>query len=311
MRKCSKSNCKNWAFYVSPLNGRSFCQECFTAFFINKVRRTISRKKMFTTNDRIMIAVSGGADSVCLLHVLKNIETKFPKVELIAMTIDEGIVGYRDGALKLAQENSERAGVEFSVVSFKELYGASLDEIVANTAGEKGVLKPCSICGVLRRKAINIAARELGADRVATGHNLDDEAQTVLLNLLRGDILHLARLNTPIQKHEKLIPRVKPLENIPEPEIPLYLYVNKIQYHTFSCPYAEDAMRTDIRQFLYRQEQKHPGTLHSILRSFEKIQPVLQKSMGSDGIRLCKICLEPSVSEICKACKIIEKENFT
>ncbi|MFQ6123016.1 MAG: TIGR00269 family protein [Candidatus Heimdallarchaeota archaeon] len=257
-----------------------------------------------------MIAVSGGADSVCLLHVLKNIETKYPKVELIAVTIDEGIVGYRDGALKLAQENAKRVGVDFSVVSFKELYTASLDELVTNSAGKKGALKPCSICGILRRKAINIAAQELEADRVATGHNLDDEAQTVLLNLLRGDILHLARLNTPIQKHKKLIPRVKPLENIPEPEIPLFLYVNEIRYHTFRCPYAEDAMRTDIRQFLYRQEQKHPGTLHGILRSFEKIQPVLQQSMGAEEIRLCKICSEPSVSEICKACQILEKENF-
>ncbi len=310
MYKCSTSKCNKGAFYVSPLNGRSFCQECFTTFFINRIKRTISRKKMFTPNDRIMIAVSGGADSVCLLHVLKNIEVKFPKVELIAVTIDEGIVGYRDGALKLAQGNAERAGVDFSVVSFEELYGTSLDELVAKTAGEKGVLKPCSICGVLRRKAINIAARELGADRVATGHNLDDEAQTVLLNLLRGDIFHLARLNTPIQKHKKLIPRVKPLENIPEPEIPLFLYINEIQYHTFRCPYAENAMRTDIRQFLYHQEQKHPGTLYGILRSFEEIQPMLQQSMGSGGIRLCKICFEPSVSEICKACQILEQENF-
>ena len=277
------------------------------AFFIRRVRRTISRKKMFSPDDRLMVALSGGADSVCLLHVLKTIEAKFPKVELIAVTIDEGIAGYREGALNIAQENAERVEVEFSVFSFKELYGISLDELVTKTTTENNVLKPCSICGVLRRKAINIAARELGADRVATGHNLDDEAQTILLNILRGDIVHLARFNAPVQKHEKLIPRVKPLEKVPEPEIPLFLYLNEIQYHTVQCPYAEDAMRTDIRQFLYRQEKKHPGTLHSILSSFEKIQPMLQRNLGAEGILLCKICSEPSVSELCKACQILEK----
>jgi len=265
---------------------------------------------MFALDDRIMVAISGGADSVCLLHVLKTIEVNFPKVELIAVTIDEGIAGYREGALKFAKGNAERADVEFSVISFKDLYGISLDELVAKTAEEKGSLKPCSICGVLRRKAINTAAWELGVDRVATGHNLDDEAQTILLNILRSDIGHLARLNASVRKHERLIPRVKPLENVPEPEIPLYLYITEIPYHNTQCPYAETAMRTDIRQFLYQQEKKHPGTLYGILHSFEKIQAALQRNLGHEAIRLCKICSEPSVREICKACRILENATY-
>jgi uncharacterized protein (TIGR00269 family) len=305
MRNCSTNKCENQAFYVSPLNGRSFCVECFNTFFIRRIQRTISQKKMFAPDDRIMVAVSGGADSVCLLHALKTIETKFPKVELIAVTIDEGIVGYREGALQLARRNAEQLKVEFVEFSFKQLYDISLDELVAKNSGTPGALKPCSLCGVLRRKAINTAAWKLGADRVATGHNLDDEAQTVLLNILRGDIGHLTRFNSAIRKHERLIPRVKPLERVPEPEISLYLYLNKIPYHTFQCPYAESAMRTDVRQFLYQQENKHPGTLYGILRSFEKIQEALQRNTESKEMCLCKICSEPSIQEVCKACKIL------
>ncbi len=293
-------------FYVSSLNGRCFCVDCFKAFFIKRISQTITSKKMFSPNDRIMVAVSGGADSVCLLHSLKIIEKRFPKVELIAVTIDEGIAGYREGALELAKLNAERSGVEFAVYSLKELYGVSLDELISKTEKVNGALKACSLCGVLRRKAINTAARELGADRVATGHNLDDETQTILLNLLRGDINHLTRFNSTIRKHKQLIPRVKPLERVPEPEISLYLYINDIPYHNVHCPYAESAMRTDVRNFLYQQENKHPGTLYGIQNAFKRIQESLQKNIESKGIRLCQICSEPSVNEICKACMILE-----
>jgi len=260
---------------------------------------------MFAPDDRIMVAISGGADSVCLLHALKTIETKFPKVELIAVSIDEGVAGYREGALKFAKLNAERLNVEFVVFTFHQLYDISLDELVTKSNKKNGSLKPCSLCGVLRRKAINTAAWQLGADRVATGHNLDDEAQTVLLNILRGDIGHLTRFNSSVQKHKRLIPRVKPLERVPEPEISLYLYLNKIPYHNVQCPYAESAMRTDTRQFLYQQEKKHPGTLYGILHSFDKIQKSLQRNAERIEMHLCKICSEPSVEEVCKACKIL------
>jgi len=269
-----------------------------------RVRTTISKYEMLRLDDKIMVAVSGGKDSVTLLHILTKIEKAFPKAEVCAVTVDEGIRGYRDEALKVAAKNCRKLGVEHVVVSFKEMYGYKLDEIVAMAQGEE--LTPCSYCGVLRRRALNVAAREADADKLATAHNLDDEVQTIILNIIHGDAPRIARVKPVLDEaHPRLIRRIKPLCEVPEREIALYAYMKKIEFQNIPCPYARTALRSDIRTMLNRIEEKHPGIKFTIFKSIEKIRPALEAAAKEAKIKDCKICGEPTAGEICKPCQML------
>ena len=190
---CSKCQ-KREAFFHRAYSGETLCRRCFAQSIEDKVRFTITRYRMLNFDDHLAVAVSGGKDSLSLLHILAKLKRHRPQTTLTAVTVDEGIEGYRNEALAAAAENCRRLEVPHHVVSFKELYGFTLDEIVQKTrCGSQAELTACAYCGVLRRKAINIGAREVGANKVATAHTLDDEAQTVLMNIFRGDITRLAK----------------------------------------------------------------------------------------------------------------------
>ncbi|MDI6904508.1 MAG: TIGR00269 family protein [Candidatus Bathyarchaeia archaeon] len=297
------------AFFFRPYSGESLCRRCFIKSIEHKVRATIAKYKMLEYNDRIAVAVSGGKDSLSLLHILAKIEQKYPKASLVAVSVDEGIRGYRDKAIKMAAENCEKLGIKHHIVSFKQLYGYTLDQIVKRLKRKGGDgLTPCAYCGVLRRKAINIAARDVKADKFATAHTLDDEAQTILLNILHGDALRIAR-EKPItdEVHSKLVQRIKPFCEVPEKETALYAYIRKIRFQSMPCPYASEAMRNDIRIFLNRMEQKHAGIKFTIFRSIEKIQPALEKAVRKEGLKECNKCGEPTTAEICKPCQMLRQ----
>jgi len=297
------------AVFMRPYSGERLCRKCFLKSIEDKVRATIAKYEMFEPDDHIMIAVSGGKDSVSLLHMLAEIEKAFPKASLCAVTVDEGIKGYRDEALKFAVKNCRKLGVEHTVTSFKELYGVKLDDLV-KTLGEKkqGGLTPCAYCGVLRRRALNLAAREAGASKLATAHNLDDEAQTILLNILHGDALRIARVKPVLaERHPKLVKRVKPLCEVPEKETTLYAYLKRIEFQSTPCPYASTALRNDIRTMLNRMEEKHAGTKFTVFRSIEKIRPALEKMAEAEKLRDCKICGEPTTDETCKPCRMLQE----
>ena len=265
---------------------------------------------MFEPDDKVAVAVSGGKDSLSLLHIMAKIEKDFPKATLSAVIVDEGIKGYRDEAMRIAIKNCERLGVDYLTVSFKELYGYTLDEIVKRTKDAK--LTPCSYCGVLRRRAINVGARSAGVDKVATAHNLDDETQTALLNIIHGDPLRILRVKpvlTPVQSG--LIQRVKPLCEVPEREIALYAYVKQIEFQSVPCPYAGSALRNDVRNILNRLEEKHPGMKYTIYRSMEKIRTVLEETGLKAELRRCEICGEPTVREVCQTCQILQELKST
>lgn len=298
------------AFFLRAYSGELLCRRCFCQSIERKVRTTISRYKMFEPDDKVAVAVSGGKDSLSLLHIMAKIESEFPKASLSAVIVDEGIKGYRDEAMRIATRNCERLGVEYLTVSFKELYGYTLDEIVKVTKDAR--LTPCSYCGILRRRAINVEARSAGADKVATAHNLDDETQTALLNIIHGDPLRILRVKpvqTPVQPG--LIQRVKPVCEVPEREIALYAYVKQIEFQSVPCPYAGFALRNDVRNILNRLEEKHPGMKYTIYRSVEKIRTVLQETGMKAELRSCEICGEPTVKEICQTCWILQELKST
>jgi uncharacterized protein (TIGR00269 family) len=297
------------AFFYRRYSGERLCRRCFRRSVEDKVRATIAKYRMLEFDDRIAVAVSGGKDSLGLLNVLVKLERSQPKASLVAVTVDEGIRDYRDEALKVAAEACGRVGTEHRVVSFKELFGVTLDEIVKRER-EKGPgrVTPCAYCGVLRRKALNLAAREVEADKLATAHTLDDEAQTILLNVFHGDVWRLAK-EKPVtdEVHPKLVRRIKPFCEIPERETALYAYTGKTAFQSRPCPYASEAFRTDVRTMLNRIEERHPGTKFTIFNSMEKLRPAIEELAEGEGLAECARCGEPTTEKICRTCRMLEQ----
>lgn len=258
---------------------------------------------MLAYNDHIAVAVSGGKDSLTLLHLLAKLEERYPRTKLTAVSVDEGIDGYRDEALNLARNACANLGVEQLVVSYHELFGTTADEIARLKLGET----PCAYCGVFRRKAINKAAVMVGATKIATAHNLDDEVQTVLLNMLHGDPLRIVR-SGPVLKDPggRFLPRIKPLCDIPEKEIVLYAYLTGIEFQSVACPHGHEALRNDIRSFLNQMEIKHPGTKFTLLRSAERLRTQMGSDVPVPKLHECVKCGDPTPHELCEACMMLE-----
>jgi uncharacterized protein (TIGR00269 family) len=296
-------------FFFRPYSGERLCRKCFVESIEAKVRATVAKYQMFSFDDRIAVAVSGGKDSISLLHVLTKMERHHPEASLVAVTVDEGIKGYRDEALEIAAANCKKLGIKYHVVSFKELYGFTLDEIVARKElNGRRELTSCAYCGVLRRKALNVVARDVGADKIATAHTLDDEVQTILMNIFRGDILRLAK-EKPVTDdvHPRFVRKVKPFCEIPEKESTLYAYVKNVRFQDVPCPYASEALRNDVRLMLNRMEEKHAGTKFTVFKSIERIRPALDEIVKKGDLKECVECGEPSSSDLCRTCEMLRQ----
>ena len=263
---------------------------------LDRVKRTINKYKMFEWNSRIAVGVSGGKDSLVLLHLLHEIESSRPNAELIAVCIDEGVSGYRDEALRLAEKNCRKLDIEMYTLSFRELFDETMDQI----AVKERELGACSYCGVLRRRALNEAAKQVDADRLATGHNLDDMAQSVLLNILRGDTHRIDSFNPGGQQLEDYVKRVKPLCEVPERETTYYAFIDKMEFQSLPCPYADEAMRSDARRFLNQMEHKRPGTKFIVYQTGLKIRGNSEKQV----LNRCEICGAPTPGRICRTCEL-------
>ncbi len=168
-----------------------------------------------------------------------------------------------------------------------------------------GEYTPCTYCGVFRRKLMNDEARSIGAKYLATGHNLDDMAQSVMMDFVRGDADRLARLGPHDIVQPGLVPRFYPLRKIPEKETLLYTITAGIPHWDGECPYWEAAIRGEYRTMVDSLEDRTPGTKYAILSSYDKIRPLLQKANASEGVRFCS-CGEPCNGPRCKACEFEE-----
>jgi len=298
--------CGGEAVYRRPYSGEVLCRKHFLRSIEDRVYLAIRRYRMFNPDDRIGLALSGGKDSMTLLHILAKIEARFPKAKLIAVTVDEGIRGYRRAALRIASKACKKLDVPHYVYSFRKLFGLSLDQLVER-ALEKGLKpRPCVYCGILRRRALNIAAEELKLDKIATAHNLDDVVQTYMLNLAHGDIYRFT-VSGPVtmSRFEGIPTRVKPLMLVPEKEVTLYAVLTAIEFQPTQCPYAGSSLRTDIRVMLARLEDRHPGILFILLRSFEKLADALRDRVAAPKAGRCKICGAPTPGDLCKACELL------
>ncbi|MBI2133210.1 TIGR00269 family protein [Candidatus Woesearchaeota archaeon] len=263
--------------------------------FEAKVRKTIRRFGLFCRDDRLVVACSGGKDSTVVLSILG----KFG-YDVEALAVDEGIKGYRDSTLEDISDFCKDSGVPLRVVSFKEEFGLSLDRI----ARKKGI-RPCAACGVLRRYLINKFAR--GYDAAVTGHNLDDEAQSIIMNIMKSNVHLLPRLG-PKTGHvfdSKFTNRVKPLYLCPEKEVAAYAFRKKLKIRFTECPYSGSSYRAAVRDFLNGLEAEHPGTKLGIISSFLKLMPALRKLPISKQLNYCSCCGEPAGRSVCSACCIV------
>ena len=292
------SLCSERAILSQPYLGRHLCQNHFIEDFERRVAGTVEKNSMVEEGERILVAVSGGKDSTALLFCLHRILAG-RDVEMVAVTVDEGIAGYRDDTIKAARAIAEQLGIEQEIVSFREMYGYDLDEMVV---GKK--VAPCTHCGVFRKSALNSTAKRLGASKVATGHNLDDEAQSVMMNYLKGDMERLMRFR-PRRAQPGLVPRIKPLRDIPEKEIALYCMVNGVYAESRECPYAQLSLRADVRDMMNSLENLFPGIRQSTMQGFEKIAEMPSGNWAQMELGKCHECGEPCVQDRCKACELL------
>ena len=169
----------------------------------------------------------------------------------------------------------------------------------------KGI-KPCTACGILRRKALNMVARRLNVDKLVTAHTLDDEIQSFILNIIHGDTKKIGFM-TPILKssEKRLVPKIKPYCEVLEIESSLYAYLNGIAFQATPCPYRESSMRSEVRRFVNMLEVNHPGIKFTIKKTLNRISTTMQIPFGKEYIN-CEICGEPSSNNVCKACDIVK-----
>ena len=294
--------CQEKAVYHRKYSGENLCPNCFNNSLIEKTRKTISKYKMINYGDKVAIGVSGGKDSLALLDILIKIK-EYKDFELIAITIDEGIANYREEAIEIALNAASKVGVKQVVLSFKELFNFGLDEALINRKENK--ITSCAICGPLRRRAIEIGAKKVGANIIATGHNLDDILQSFMINLFSGDVYRI-KAGDPRKeaKKEFMIRRIKPFMEIYETEIAFYSFLNELRFQTLECPHMNEGIRTEIRNSLDNFENKHSGIKLSLMKSMFEICENIK--LNPKQLQSCNICGYNSSSNPCSTCKTVE-----
>ncbi|MBS3172116.1 TIGR00269 family protein [Candidatus Woesearchaeota archaeon] len=297
------SRCKTKPVIKLPNSQVSLCKTCFIKYFEKKVRRTVRQYKMIKKGELIGVGVSGGKDSLVTLHILNDIINKQRVTKILAIAIDEGIHGYRSKTLQNAVNYCEKNGIKLHIYSFENEFGISLDNAV-----KKLKLHPCSVCGVFRRYLLNQKARELKLNKLATGHNLDDEAQSIVMNMFKSGNEVSARLGpiTGIKTESGFIQRVKPLYFLTEKEVMTYAFLKGLNEELNECPYATESFRNDVKDVLNNFSEKYPATKYSIITSFLDVLPLLKEKYKNGQIKYCKCCGEPASNEVCQACEYIK-----
>ncbi len=297
--KCDR--CENQAVYTRKYSGEKLCSECFSNSILRKTAKTISKYNMIQYNELVAVAVSGGKDSLALLNIMNQMATTH-NFRIKAITIDEGIPGYRNEALEIVQAFCTKLNVEHKVFSYKELFDLTLDEALDLRGDEK--ISSCSICGTLRRRAIDHAAKDIGADVIATGHNLDDTLQTFVINMLSGDTNKIGWMDPDTSSNT--LRKIKPFCEIYESEIVFYAFTNDIPFQTEPCPHMNEGIRTEIREFLNSLEGKHSGVKNNLYQSVVKISQIVKNTSYKKKI-ICIKCGNQCTGEICSVCSMVLK----
>jgi cytoplasmic tRNA 2-thiolation protein 1 len=269
------------AVIIRPKNRHKLCKECFLTIFEAEIHETIISTSLFRRGEQIAIGASGGKDSTVLASVLKTLNERYDYgLDLILLSIDEGIKGYRDDSLETVKRNAVQYEMPLEIVGYDELYGWTMDQVVAQV-GKKG---NCTYCGVFRRQALDRGAARLGIKHIVTGHNADDVAETVMMNLLRGDLPRLSRGTSIVTDQASVdMKRSKPLKYAYEKEIVLYAHHKKLDYFSTECIYSPEAFRGSARTLIKDLEKIRPSSILDIVRSGEDMALMVPPEVSSSG----------------------------
>lgn len=293
--------CDKKSAYYREYSGESLCGKCFSKSLREKVARTISKYSMLKYGDKVAVAVSGGKDSLSLLQMMVPICNKRGS-NICAITIDEGIEGYRDESLDIVKKFASQMNVEHKILSYKELYDISLEEALQLRRGRK--MSSCSICGTFRRRAIDVVAESVQANVVATAHNLDDALQTFMINILAGDVERIGWAYPEPVAYANGLRKIKPLTEIYEHEIAFYSLVNDIPFQSEECPHMNEGIRTEIREFLNKLEREHAGIKYNAYNTIVKIAKRIKESSDKEHGK-CVLCGRDSSNHICSVCNMM------
>ena len=308
-------NCCNQKPIIELSAGEKLCKNHFIEYFESKVFKTIRQFDLIGKEEHLGIALSGGKDSLTLLHIMAKLSKQNPKIKLTAIAINEGIHGYRDKTLVTAEKFCKENNVPLHIYSYEEEFGMPLDNMLKTLD-----VKPCTICGIFRRYLLNKKSRELGFTKLATGHNLDDEAQSIVMNQFKNNIQASARLGpkaginygrtasgTSSVGNKNFVQRIKPLYLCTEKEVTTYAFVNNLLDNFNECPNVSQSYRAQVRDMLNNFENENPGTKYAIINSFLQVLPDLKERFKGEDVNSCKECGEPASKDKCNACIFVEK----
>lgn len=280
----------------------AFCAACYPEWFRSQVRRTIEHDRMFGPADRVLVAVSGGKDSLALWHALTKLGQAAD-----GMYIRLGIQDYSRRSQAKAEGFAERHGLTLHQVDLQETYGFTVPQLRDQRQG-----KPCAACGTVKRYHFNRLAADLGYDVVATGHNLDDEAATLFGNLMHWQTDFLARQSPVLEStHPRLVRKVKPLYRLGERDSAAYSIIERIDYILDECPMAKGAKSLLYKDMLNALEEAQPGAKHQFLLGYLRRGKAELGSApaGAPALRECARCGQPTTAEVCSYCRMVERKG--
>ncbi len=307
--KCRK--CENKASVHMRQHKLALCREHYLQWVPEQTERFIKKYEMFTHEERILVAVSGGKDSLSLWDILIRLGYQADGLYL-GLGIDEGI-DYSHKSQRLCEKFANERNLKLHVVDVEKEYGQSIPMLAESS--HRGYGKPCAVCGLAKRHEMNRVARDLGYDVLSTGHNLDDEAAVLFGNTLSWASEFLLRQGPVLPGKNGLARKVKPLCRFYEREMTAYALLSGIEYIYEECPFAEGSQSIFYKETLNQLETTRPGAkLTFYLRFLEARKSgelFIEKNVEEGVLHDCPKCGQPtSTPDFCSFCRMIEKASL-
>ncbi|MFN3742337.1 MAG: TIGR00269 family protein [Anaerolineales bacterium] len=302
--KCRKCGAK--AAVNMPQHKLALCKEHFLEWVPEQTERFIRKYRMFSREEKVLVAVSGGKDSLSLWDILWRLGYQADGL-YIALGIDEG-VRYSAESQRLAAKFAAERDLKLHVVEVEREAGFPIPVLAQKT--QRGQGKPCSVCGLVKRHEMNRIARDLGYDVLATGHNLDDEVAVLFGNTLNWAVGYLARQGPVLPEEAGLARKVKPLCRFYEREMTAYALLRGIEYIYDECPFAADSTSIQYKEWLNQLEHERPGLKLTFYLGFleAKEQGVFASVQEKTELHPCPRCGQPtSAPGLCAYCRMLEK----